>query len=455
MSTSAILTALNSSDTGMGSGIDVTGAVNAAVAALRAPEQTWQTQQQQLQYEINALDQLNSEVESLYNAVNALSDVGGAVAARTVSSSQSGIVTGAASSSAAVGNHVIVVKNLASTASYYSDPVASDSTPLTTGTFTIQVGTGAETPITIDSTNNTLAQLAGTINGMNLGVTASVINDANGARLAIVSNTSGAASDLTISSVTDGLSFTKGTTGLNASLTVDGVPISSASNTVSGVVSGLTFNLLGAAPNTEVQVGVSADTAKMTQAVQDFVNAYNSVINDLNGQFKFNAGLKKGGTLSGDSAARMVQNQLLGDISYTMNGTNGFNSLMSLGVTMNNDGTLTVDDAKLGDAVSNNSADVQNFFQAADGTGFATMMHDQLFSLTSPTQGAFNVEIKGKTDTQYSLQDQIDSFEVYVASKQAMLTTQYEQIDMLLRQLPTLTKTIDAQLGFTNNSNGK
>jgi flagellar capping protein FliD len=72
--------------------------------------------------------------------------------------------------------------------------------------------------------------------------------------------------------------------------------------------------------------------------------------------------------------------------------------------------------------------------------------------VTSPTQGAFNLEIKGKTDTQYSLQNQIDNFEIYIASKQQQLTTQYERVDMMLRQLPLLQQQLDAELGFTSNS---
>lgn len=452
MSSSAILTALSSSNTGMGSGIDVASTVASMIAALRAPEIQWQRQQVGLQYQINALNQLNTEVSNLSTAIDALNDAGGAIGARSVTSSQSGIVTGSAANSAATGSHIVVVNNLASTASYYSDVVASSSTPLTTGDFTIQVGNGQATTITIDSSNNTLDGLAATINQKNLGVTASVVNDASGARLAIVSNSSGLASDLTISSVVNGLGFTKGASGLNASLTIDGIPVSSASNTVSGAVTGLTLNLLSSAPGTQVQIGISADTARVTQAIKDFVSSYNTLIQDLNAQFTYNSGTKSAGPLAGDSAARLVQNQLLGDISHSTNGTNGFNTLQSLGISMNNDGTLTVDDATLSDAVTNHYADVQTFFQAADGSGFASVMHTQLFSLSSPTKGAFNVEIKGNTDTQHGLQDQIDNFEVYIASQQQLLTTQYERVDVLLRELPLLQQQINAELGYTNNN---
>ena len=176
--------------------------------------------------------------------------------------------------------------------------MASSTTPLAAGTFTIQVGSQPATTITIDDTNNTLDGLAAAITNANMGVTASVVNDSNGARLAIVSNTSGAASDLTVNNAGSGLSFTKGATGTDASLTVDGVPISSASNTIANTVAGLTLNLVGAAPNTQVQIAVSPDTDKVTQAVKDFVTAYNTIIQDLTSQFTFNTTTSSAGPLA-------------------------------------------------------------------------------------------------------------------------------------------------------------
>ena len=169
-------------------------------------------------------------------------------------------------------------------------------------------------------TNNTLDGLAAAITNANIGVTASVVNDSNGARLAIVSNTSGAASDLTVNAGNSGLTFTKGATGTDASLTVDGVPISSASNTVTNTVAGLTLNLVGADPNTQVQIAVSPDATKVTQAVTDFVTAYNTIIQDLASQFTFNTSTNTAGPLSSDAGARLVQNELLTAATFTGTG---------------------------------------------------------------------------------------------------------------------------------------
>ena len=453
MATSDILNALSSSGLGTGQGIDVTATVNQLIANLRGPEQVWQTQQQILQGQSSALTQLNTEVTALSNAVDTLNDPAGALSARAVSSSQPAIATATASNSTPVGSHTIVVNNLASSSSYYSSAVASSTTVLAAGAFTIQVGSQPATTITIDDTNNTLDGLAAAITNANLGVTASVVNDSTGARLAIVSNASGAASDLTVNNAGSSLSFTKGATGTDASLTIDGVPISSAGNTIANSVAGLTLNLVGAAPGTQVQIAVSPDTTKVTQAVTDFVTAYNTIIQDLSSQFTYNASTGSAGALASDAGARMVQTELLSAVTYAGTG-NSFNTLAQLGVSMNNDGTLTVDDAKLSSAVNSDFAGVQNFFHPATGTGFAAALKAQLDPLTDPTQGAFSIELKGMSDGQKSFQDQIDNYEIYIATEKILLTQQYTQVDLALRQLPLLQQQINSELSVTNsNSN--
>ena len=456
MPTSDILNALSSSGLSTGQGIDVASTVNQLIANLRSPEQVWQTQQKLLQVQVSSLTQLNTEVNDLSNAVDNLRDVAGNLMARSVTSSQPGLVTATASNATPIGSHTVVVNSLATSSSYYTAPVATSTTTLAAGTFTIQVGSADPVTITIDGTNNTLDTLAASINNQDLGVSASVINDANGSRLAIVSNQSGAASDLTIANVNSGLAFTKGSTGLNASLTVDGVPIASASNVVTGTVAGLTLNLVGAAANTQVQIGITPDSTHVKQAVTDFVTAYNTIIQDLSSQFTYNTTTQSAGPLAGDAAARLIQGQLLSAVTFTATDGNPIASLTDLGISMNNDGTLTIDDAKLSAAVDSNFTAVQNFFRPATGTGFASSLHDQLTPLTDSTQGAFSIEINGMNDSQKSFQDQIDNFEIYIASQRTLLTAQYTQVDLALRQLPLLQQQIDAQLSaLSTNSNNK
>jgi len=435
-----------------GQGIDVTSAVQQLVTAAEAPETNWQNQQQSLQSQESALNQLNTDLSDLQTSIEALQVSSGALGSVTTSSSNSGVVTATAEPATANSSHLLVVNNLAATSSYYTDPVASSSTQLTDGTsFTIQVGSGSATTITLDSSDDTLSTLASTINSMNLGVTANVITDANGARLAMVANNSGAASDISVSADTTGLNFTKAVTGANASLTVDGVPVSSATNSVTGVVPGVTFNLVGSAPGSEVTVSVAASSSGAAQAINSFVSAYNTAITDLNSQFAYDSGSGTSGPLSADSTTGMVQQELLSFASYAVSGAGNFSTLGSLGITMNNDGTLSVDSTTLNNALTNNYQDVQNFFQSS--SGFANYVDNQLNQLTDPTNGAFYLEIKSDQTTYNDLQDQINDLNTYVASEQTQWLAQYNQINVTLQELPLLEQQVNAELGFTNNNN--
>lgn len=466
MSTSTTFN-LNGINLTNGQGIDVSTIVGQMVTAASVPETQWQAQQSTIQGQISDLNVLQSSTTTLENDIAALQAPVGAVTSRSVTSSDSDLVSASASAGTTVGNHTIVVNSLATTSSYYSGEIASATTALQPGSFNITVGTGPANPITIDSSDNTLTGLASAINNQNIGVTASVVTDANGARLALVSQSSGAAGDLNItdesastSSTSDAaLTFTKATTGANASLTVDGVPVSSASNTVTGAVTGLTLNLTGADKNTTVNVSVSPDTSSVTSAVTSFVNDYNTLIGQINTEYSFDASTNQGGPLEGDATVDMLQSTLLGAMGYSAGGSSAVNTLGDLGITMNDDGTLTLDSSALSNAVSNNYSAVQTFFQG-DGTGtngFANLFSSQLNQLTNPADGAFTVDLSGYSATVSSLQDQINSFQTYITNQQAMWTAQYDQMNVTLQELPEQQEQIQAELGnqnYANTNNG-
>jgi flagellar hook-associated protein 2 len=363
----------------------------------------------------------------------------------TTASSDSSVVTAAAANGAAASNHVVIVNNLATTASWYSDSVASSSTPLTAGSFTIQVGSGTPTTITVGSGVNTLDDLANAINGMNLGVTANVVNDASGSRLSLVSNASGAASNVTISNDTT-INFTQAAAGKDASLTVDGIPIDSASNTVTGGVNGVTFNLLSASPNTEVNISVEPDTKSASTAISNFVSAYNTVVGDINAQYAVGANNQEG-VLAGDSTLGLLQSDLLSAAGYSKGGS-AVATLADLGISMNKDGTLTLDSATLDSAVQNNFSAVQSFLQGTSSNGFVTFLSNQVTSLTDATNGAFTVDLQSISNENTDLQNQINNFQPYLQNQQQILTAEFNQADIALQELPTEQAQINAELGY-------
>ena len=435
---------INQTAATQGTGIDVTSIVDQIIYSEQASERIWQQQQASLATQAVSLNFLNSGVQALQTALFSLTDLTGSFSSQTVSSSQPSIVAASVQSGAANGVHSLVVQNLATVSSYYTDPVTSSSTTLDSGTISVGVGTASH-DITIDSSNNTLDQLAAYINLQDYGVQASVINDANGARLALVSKTSGAAGDLNVTANSSGLNFHKSATGVDAQFTVDGVPLTSGTNTVTSAIPNVTLNLLTAAPSTPVTLTITANTAAVTQAINNFVSAYNSVMTAVNSQFKADAN-SSAGPLASNSALRSLQTSLLSDATFSIAGNNGIVNLASLGVDMANDGTLSVDTTKLNDALTNHFADVQTFFQSVSADGFATNVKNNLNGLVGPTSGLLALNLNENSSNQKMLTQMINDFEDRLTLRRQLLTTQYSQVDTMLRQYPLMVQQIQAQI---------
>ncbi|MGB6743893.1 MAG: flagellar filament capping protein FliD [Terracidiphilus sp.] len=437
-------------------GLDVTAAVNSAVTAAEAPEQAWESQEATLQSQSSALTQIQTDATNLDNDVQSLNSITGPLSARTVTSSNSDVVAASAASGSTISNHVVVVNSLATTASWTSGTYASISTALPAGSFTITTGSGSSATITTDGTD-TLSDVANEINNDNLGVTADVVTDASGSRLAIVAGSSGSSANFTVDdSASPSFGFTQAVTGANAALTVDGISISSASNTVTGAVPGLTLNLLSADPGVQVSLGVAQDVTQATSAINQFVSDYNTAISDLNTQFTYTSGSGEG-VLASDSTIRNLQSSLLSALDYTYTPTSGTTTipnLSSLGITVGNDGTLSVDSSTLQSTLQSNFSDVQNFFQGASFNGFANSLDQQLTSFIAPGDGAFTVDLQSMSSEYTDLQTDITNFQTnYIAPLQTQLQSDYSQAEILLQQLPTEMKQISEELGENSSSN--
>lgn len=430
---------------GLGAGINVQAFVQAALTGPQNQVQTLQNEQTTFSSQASALQTIQNDLANLQTAEQALSDPLGNLNAQTATSSNTAVLTAAADGTATAGIHSISVNSLATTSSYYTNALASGTTPIAAGTFQLQVGSGTPVTVTIDSTDNTLNGLAAAINNQNAGVTASVVNDASGARLALVSNQTGAAGDLTVSGNTSGLTFTKAVTGADAALTVDGIPITSSSDTVTGVIPGVTLTLNSAA-NSAVALTVGSNTSAATTAINNFVSAYNQAINDINAQFAVGSDGSGVQPLEADGTLQDAQSQLLSALSFSVSGNNGIVNLSSLGVNLNNDGTLSVDSGTLQSALQNNYAAVQNFFQNSTA-GFAPNLDSVLTGLNSAGTGSLTLDAQGITQTQQDLATQINELNANILTQQQTLTQTYSQVNVTLQELPLLIQQITAQLG--------
>ena len=329
-----------------GAGFDVSATVSQIVANLQNVETPWKTQLSSLQSQDAVISNLGTLFSNLSNDLSQLTDFQGILAQKLGSSSDTNVLQlTAASSSATAGTHSIVVNSLAQTASGYLTAISNASDTLS-GSITLQAGSGAAKTITLNSSNDTLAGLAAAINASGAGITASVLTDASGSRLSLVSGTSGAGGNIAVSAnsivdssnANEALAYTSAVTGSNASLTVDGVALTSASNTVSNLIPGVTFQLLSASSN-PVQVVIGNDNSDVESTVNQFVTDYNSLMNALNTQ----EGNTSSGTpepLFGSPTLSLLQQSLLNGLN--VQNPNGYVEGISASAGTTLSGSLTI-----------------------------------------------------------------------------------------------------------------
>ena len=461
-----------------GNGIDVKSLVAAVQSAATAPLTAMQNQQTDLSTQAGLLSGYENNLTALQASVLSLASTTGPLASQAATSSDSSILSATAATTATAGTHQIVVSALATTGTIYTNSLKDGNTsfltsPATTGDIKLQVGTGTsattyDIPITQGSNgNDTLSTLASYINGQKWGVTANVVTDATGARLALSSQATGTAGALSITNNDANLTslvFNTPTGGTNASFTLDGVPFSSTTNTVTGAIAGVTLNLASADKNTTVQLTVGPDTAAATTAINNFVSNYNTMIGNLNTQFTVDPTTNSEGPLGSDVALRQLQTSLLDDASYAITGNSGFVNLASLGIDMNNDGTLTVNQTVTYDAEGNlthqslanvlatNPSAVQSFFQNSSHTGFADSFNNDLFNLTDATNGIINVDIIGNKAQSQSLTTQINNLQDRLTAQKAALTLVFDKVNATLEAYPSLLNEVNAEIGALNGN---
>lgn len=552
-----------------GAGFNVSQTVSQIMSNLENVETPWKNQLTALQSQDTVFSNLGTLFSNLSNDVNSLTDFQGVLATKSGSSSDNNVLElASASPSAIAGTHTVVVNSLAQTSSGYLAPIANASDTLS-GSITLQVGTsGTPQTITLNSSDNTLAGLAAAINSSGAGITASVLTDSNGSRLSLVSGTSGGNGNIVVSanSIVDAsngnaaLGYTSSVTGVNAKLTVDGVSLQSASNTVTNLIPGVTFQLLSASPvdssgNAEpVQVVIANDNTDVGNTINQFVTDYNAVVNALNAQ----EGKDSSGNpepLFGSPTLSLLREQLVGNLiaqnpngyltpiqnasdtlsgsisiqvgsgtaqTVTLNssdntlaglaaainsanigvtanvvtnssgtqlelvsglaGANGaltvnssitdtttssalsynsggsdISSLGQLGISVNNDGTLTLDSTALNSILNSDYSGVVGFFQDANSWGmtFANAINN---AGASSNTGILALAESSNSSIETSLNAKITQENTLISTQQTALTNELNQANEILQALPqqlnAANELYSAITGFNQNPTG-
>jgi flagellar hook-associated protein 2 len=428
---------LNFGSATSGQGFDVTTTVTAIQASEKAIETPWNNQLTALKAQDTVFTSMGTDLSSLSTSLQALTDFQGVFAAKLGSSSNTNVLNlTSASATAVAGSHTIGITQLAQTSSNASTAVSAANDTLS-GTLTIQ---GHTFNVNSANNNDTLSTLSASINAASIGVTSSVITDSSGSRLSIVSKTSGAAGQLTISaSLTDASSnpvtfpSTSGQAGQDAILTVDGVSVTSPSNTVTSAIPGVTFQLLGLS-SAPVQVQITDDATSIGTAVSSFVSAYNKVIGDINTQ----SGNDSSGNpepLLGNPVLAQLQGTLAGSL-FTGAASGSIKNITQLGINMNNDGTLTLNADTLNSALNSNLADVTGFLQ--NSGSFGQTMSTTLNNLgTQAPNGSVYLAQQQNAAQETALNADISNEETLLAAQKTQLTNELNAANQILQSIPS------------------
>jgi flagellar hook-associated protein 2 len=452
-----------------GQGFNVSQTVSQIVASLQAVETPWQTQLTSLQTQDTALTGIGTDLSTLSSALSSLNDVDGIFSQMEGSSSDNSVVElTSATTGAVAGTYTVVVSQLAQTYSYSGTAVGASDTlsgslQINGQTITISDGTVTDSNGNTIPANNTLSSLASYINSGDYGVTATIVTGTAGSQLALMSDTSGAGGTVTIdgSALNDtttgatGMTFGQVQKGQDAQLSVDGVGTSSSSNTVTTAIPGVTMQLLSAAPNESVQVEITTDNSDVESAVATFVSAYNTVVGDLNTQEGDDASGNPE-PLYGNPDLAMLQEQLQESLTFIQpSGT--ITSLTQLGVTANDNGTLSLDTSTLDSVLDSNYQDVANFFQQTGS--FGANFTSALTNLgNSGPDGVIYLALAQDSSEESQLNTNISNENISISAQQSQLTTELNEANYTLEEIPSQVDEVNelysAITGYNENPNG-
>lgn len=411
-------------------------------------------QEESVEAEISAYGTLTSALDTLQTAAEALAD---ASLYESLSTSISGSGVAVTTSSEAVaGTYSIEVTQLAQAQSLATDGISDTTTTLGTGTLTLQAGSNDAVSITLDSSNNTLEGLRDAINDADAGITATIVSDGSDSpyRLVLTSDSTGTEAAMTVSysssdssdlaaslfGYADGTgNMTETVAAQDAELTINGIAITSQSNTVEEALQGVTLTLSDTGSSQTLTI--TRDTDSIESAITAFVDAYNDFVTTVDELTAYDADAGTSGELLGDSTTRRISTELASDI-YTQIGSGTFSYLSQLGIALESDGTLSIDEDTLASALEDNIDAVSEFFIGSDGSsGFITRMTEDLDNYLDEDTGL----IPAKTD---SLDNKLDQLEERYDEKQALIDSEMERWREQFTELDTLISTLNSTADY-------
>lgn len=437
--------------TGIGSGLDVATLVQQLVAAERAPTSNrLDALERKTKAEISAFGSLRNAFDGLRSALVRLRS-GDAVDARKATVQPEAGFTATASAKAAPGTYSVEVLARASAHKLASAAYASADTAVGTGRLTITSG-DTTFGIDIDPEHSTLQGIRDAINGASqgTGVQATLVHADDGAHLVLSATSTGAAHALRITaSGGDGglaaLAYDPPSTGTiqelqpaaDARIRVDGFERSNASDTFADMVQGVTLTVTEAAPGTVKTFTVASDPSVLRAAARSFVTAYNAVVNTIGTVTKYDPATKVAAALNGDALMRGVGQDLRNQLG------NAVSDLKALGITIEKNGTLKLDDAAFDAGLLKDPGAARRLFTAEGGV--ADGLQDSIDRLLAG-DGVLRSRDADLGRRSKSIADQRTALDERMGQLEARYRAQFVALDRLMMQMQATSSYLERQL---------
>jgi flagellar hook-associated protein 2 len=444
------------SSLGVGAGVDLQSMLTSIITAEKAPIRTLDTKIAATNTKISLYGELRSKLDALKSASFTLESPA-SLGAITAKSSDATILSSSASFYATPANYNVKVEQLASAKKSFSHSYDSGTT-FGQGTLNFTVGGVAQPAISLnDKASYTLAEIGAKINDAGMGVTATVISGTDGDRLVLTGEKTGASNSFSFTtdiaapdSVPPGSTQNllsdedpsialASTPARDAQIAIDGVSVTSRSNTFTDTISGLSFTALKAG---DVTVSVGNDSGKIKDAVKKFVEAYNSAVTLIKENSTYDLQTKTGKGFAGDSTARSIRDALNSARTTLPDGLSGnqFQSLADLGVTIQQNGLLSVDDTVLNQSLEKSVDDV---IQTVGKYGAS--LNSAISDLMSEN-GALTNRVNGLNTSVSRFKDYQAVLETRVALIEQRYRKQFTALDTLMSSMQTTSSYLTQQL---------
>lgn len=468
---------------GLATGLPTEDLVKSLMAIERKPIDRLEAKKESETIRLKAYGQLNSKLASLRDAARDLS-VTSKVRTTKVQLSSEESISGT-SSGASTGNYSVAVAQLAQVQKTVTSGFDSETAAvLGTGYFAI-----GDLAVVVDNNNNSLQGLAASINSLTdkTGVTASIINDGKDSgnyHLVLTGKDAATSFDLTYelsNAQNPDIDLAESVRPAQKAVAyVDGIEVVSNSNTLTGVISGVTINLnkvneiltpaSGGNPPVyaTTNLNVVADTDALKEKISTFVSSYNAIMDWIASGYEVKAVETTEDTtdttstdttedsladyLRGDATVNDIKRKLQSTLSEAVNGSGSLQILSEIGLSTQADGTLLQNSAKMEAALQSKFDDVVKLLAGEETTdGVMKKFNSQLLEMTSTTEGMYATKRDRYDSAVDNLDLQIAQKEPMMEKIEARIRAQFNAMELLVSSLNSQSAYLTQQMDMLSN----